>query len=192
MDKSADIGRSCYSQSHCYSRACRNFSWCWHIHCEQKGISAALICSEWETWHTLAFVGVKCERSSCITWGGRLFKVIMFWLFAGVKVLLAGEQQAAVTVAVEGLMDAKPSPELDSFLTFDPKVPLYTLPGTETHLCLDKWPSMRLPYAWMSSWSSWYVRLAFVRMVCETCRHECRSSRQPFPCTPLCIMRGLL
>lgn len=42
---------------------------------------------------------------------------------AGVKVLLAGEQQAAVTVAVEGLMDAKPSPELDSFLTFDPKVP---------------------------------------------------------------------
>ena len=35
--------------------------------------------------------------------------------------LLAGEQQAAVTVAVEGLMDAKPSPELDSFLTFDPK-----------------------------------------------------------------------
>lgn len=36
--------------------------------------------------------------------------------------LLAGEQQAAVTVAVEGLMDAKPSPELDSFLTFDPKV----------------------------------------------------------------------
>ena len=41
---------------------------------------------------------------------------------AGVKVLLAGEQQAAVTVAVEGLMDGKPLPDLDSFLTFDPKV----------------------------------------------------------------------
>ena len=40
---------------------------------------------------------------------------------AGVKVLLAGEQQAAVTVAVEALMDGKPSPELDSFATFDPK-----------------------------------------------------------------------
>jgi len=41
---------------------------------------------------------------------------------AGVKVLLAGEQQAAVTVAVEGLMDGKPLPELESFLTLDPKV----------------------------------------------------------------------
>ena len=41
----------------------------------------------------------------------------------GVKVLLAGEQQAAVTVAVEGLMDGKPLPELESFLTLDPKVP---------------------------------------------------------------------
>ena len=40
----------------------------------------------------------------------------------GVKVLLAGEQQAAVTVAVEGLMDGKPLPDLESFLTFDPKV----------------------------------------------------------------------
>jgi hypothetical protein len=40
----------------------------------------------------------------------------------GVKNLLAGEQQAAVTVAVEGLMDAKPSPDLDNFATFDPKV----------------------------------------------------------------------
>ena len=43
-------------------------------------------------------------------------------LRAGVKVLLAGEQQAAVTVAVEGLMDGKPLPELESFLTLDPKV----------------------------------------------------------------------
>jgi hypothetical protein len=40
----------------------------------------------------------------------------------GVKVLLAGEQQAAVTVAVEGLMDSKPMPELDSYCTFDPRV----------------------------------------------------------------------
>lgn len=40
----------------------------------------------------------------------------------GVKDLLAGEQQAAVTVAVEGLMDAKPAPELESFATFDPRV----------------------------------------------------------------------
>ena len=50
----------------------------------------------------------------------------------GVKVLLAGEQQAAVTVAVEGLMDGKPLPELESFLTLDPKVlpPLLPFPLT--------------------------------------------------------------
>ena len=36
--------------------------------------------------------------------------------------MLAGEQQTAVTVAMEGLMDAKPPPELESFATFDPRV----------------------------------------------------------------------
>ncbi len=43
-------------------------------------------------------------------------------MHAGVKSLLAGNQQAAVTVAVEGLMDAKANAEADSFVTFDPKV----------------------------------------------------------------------
>lgn len=43
----------------------------------------------------------------------------------GVKNLLAGEQQAAVTVAVEALMDAKP--EAEAFATFDPKVKLRLL-----------------------------------------------------------------
>ena len=36
--------------------------------------------------------------------------------------MLAGEQQAAVTVAVEGLMESKPVPELEAFALFDPKV----------------------------------------------------------------------
>lgn len=43
-------------------------------------------------------------------------------LTKGVKNLLAGEQQAAVTVAVEALMDVKPSPDADAYLLFDPKV----------------------------------------------------------------------
>ncbi len=43
-------------------------------------------------------------------------------MHAGVKSLLAGNQQAAVTVAVEGLMDAKANAEADSFVTIDPKV----------------------------------------------------------------------
>lgn len=43
------------------------------------------------------------------------------------KNMLAGEQQAAVTVAVEALMDARP--EADAFATFDPKVRLLPNPG---------------------------------------------------------------
>lgn len=41
---------------------------------------------------------------------------------AGVKNLLAGEQQAAVTVAMEALMDGKPNPETEAYAVFDPKV----------------------------------------------------------------------
>ena len=40
---------------------------------------------------------------------------------AGVKNLLAGEQQAAVTVAVEALMEGRPNPETDAYAVFDPK-----------------------------------------------------------------------
>ena len=47
--------------------------------------------------------------------------------------MLAGQQQAAVTVAVEGLMDAKAAPESDAFLTFDPKV---CMPHSWCHLTL--------------------------------------------------------
>ena len=43
---------------------------------------------------------------------------------AGVKDLLAGEQQAAVTVALEGLLDSRGAGAADAqdFATYDPKV----------------------------------------------------------------------
>jgi hypothetical protein len=50
--------------------------------------------------------------------------------------MLAGEQQAAVTVAVEGLMEARPVPELEAFATYDPKVPLTKLVGRACLLVL--------------------------------------------------------
>lgn len=43
-------------------------------------------------------------------------------LTKGVKNLLAGEQQAAVTVAVEALMEGRPNPDVDGYAYFDPKV----------------------------------------------------------------------
>ena len=48
--------------------------------------------------------------------------VLSSFCLAGVKSLLAGQQQAAVTVAVEGLMDAKANADPEAFVTFDPKV----------------------------------------------------------------------
>jgi spore germination cell wall hydrolase CwlJ-like protein len=51
---------------------------------------------------------------------GKSWLPCVFRCQTGVKNLLAGEQQAAVTVAVEALMDAKP--EAEAFATFDPKV----------------------------------------------------------------------
>ena len=49
-------------------------------------------------------------------------QVLTSLCIVGVKSLLAGQQQAAVTVAVEGLMDAKANADPDAFITFDPKV----------------------------------------------------------------------
>ncbi|KDD76262.1 Sec1 family protein [Helicosporidium sp. ATCC 50920] len=51
-------------------------------------------------------------------------------LTKGVKSLLAGEQQAAVTVALEALMDSRPRPETESFLLLDPR----GQPGQPTHV----------------------------------------------------------
>lgn len=52
-------------------------------------------------------------------WADKTFGSGLTSLTKGVKNLLAGDQLAAVTVAVEALMDAKP--EAEAFATFDPK-----------------------------------------------------------------------
>lgn len=62
------------------------------------------------------------QQSHLLSWADRTFGQGLTTITKGVKNLLAGNQQAAVTVAVEGLMDAKANAEPDSFVTFDPKV----------------------------------------------------------------------
>ena len=47
-------------------------------------------------------------------------------LTKGVKNLLTGEQEAAVTVAVESLMDGKSAPETDGYIMLDPKASVGT------------------------------------------------------------------
>ena len=63
---------------------------------------------------------------------------------AGVKNMLAGEQQAAVTVAVEGLMEARPVPELEAFATYDPKV-------DASLVCIASTSSFGMPTVWCAA-----------------------------------------
>lgn len=56
-------------------------------------------------------------------WGGQFYEQALSSLTAGVKNLLSGGRQAALTRVVESLMEAKPSPETDSYLVFDPRAP---------------------------------------------------------------------
>ena len=62
--------------------------------------------------------GAQSQFTSLI---GSTFGQGLSSLTKGVKNLLAGEQQAAVTVAVESLMDGKASPETENYAYFDPK-----------------------------------------------------------------------
>ncbi|PSC71004.1 SEC1 family transport SLY1-like [Micractinium conductrix] len=62
-------------------------------------------------------------QSQLTTLLGSTFGQGLSSLTKGVKNLLAGEQQAAVTVAVEALMEGRPNPETDAYAVFDPKAP---------------------------------------------------------------------
>jgi hypothetical protein len=66
--------------------------------------------------------GLGGAQSQLTTLLGSTFGQGLSSLTKGVKTLLAGEQQAAVTVAVEALMEGRPNPETDAYLVFDPKV----------------------------------------------------------------------
>jgi sec1 family domain-containing protein 1 len=67
-------------------------------------------------------VGLGGAQSQLTSLLGTTFGQGLSSLTKGVKNLLAGEQQAAVTVAMEALMEARPNPETDNYAVFDPKV----------------------------------------------------------------------
>jgi hypothetical protein len=63
------------------------------------------------------------SRSNLGVWGGQFYEQALSSITAGVKNLLSGGRQAALIRVVEALMEAKPSPETDPYLTFDPRAP---------------------------------------------------------------------
>ena len=63
------------------------------------------------------------SKDDLLDWAGKLYGQSISRVTAGVKNLLSGGRQLALTRAVEALMDAKQSPETDGFLYLDPRAP---------------------------------------------------------------------
>lgn len=62
-------------------------------------------------------------RGNIVDWAEKLYGQSISAVTAGVKNLLSGDLQLALTRTVEALMEGRPNPEIDSYLLFDPRAP---------------------------------------------------------------------
>ncbi|CAN1770694.1 SEC1 family transport protein SLY1 [Linum perenne] len=65
----------------------------------------------------------SASTSNIVDWAEKLYGQSLSAVTAGVKNLLSGDRQLALTRTVEALMEGKPNPEVDSYLVFDPRAP---------------------------------------------------------------------
>ena len=65
------------------------------------------------------------SKSNLGVWMGQFYEQALSSITAGVKNLLSGGRQAALTRVVEALMEGKPSPETDSYLN-SAMVPMFS------------------------------------------------------------------
>lgn len=70
---------------------------------------------------SLASANSAASRNNIVDWAEKLYGQSISAVTAGVKNLLAGDHQLAVSRTVEALMEGKPNPETDGFLIFDPR-----------------------------------------------------------------------
>ncbi|XP_051145101.1 SEC1 family transport protein SLY1 [Andrographis paniculata] len=71
----------------------------------------------------------SASRSNIVDWAEKLYGQSISAVTAGVKNLLSSDHQLALTRTVDALMDGKPSPEIESYLLFDPRAPKSNNPG---------------------------------------------------------------
>ncbi|XP_038901550.1 SEC1 family transport protein SLY1-like [Benincasa hispida] len=76
----------------------------------------------------------SASRSNIVDWAEKLYGQSISAVTAGVKNLLSSDRQLALTRTVEGLMEGKPNPEIDTFLTFDPRAPKSSSGTSSSHL----------------------------------------------------------
>ncbi|XP_008812122.2 SEC1 family transport protein SLY1-like [Phoenix dactylifera] len=72
---------------------------------------------------SLAASASSTSRSNIVDWAEKLYGQSISAVTAGMKNLLSGGRQLALTRTVEALMEGKPNPEVDSYLVFDPRAP---------------------------------------------------------------------
>lgn len=65
----------------------------------------------------------SASRSNMLDWAEKLYGQSLSAVTAGMKNLLSGGRQLALTRIVEALMEGKPNPEVDSYILFDPRAP---------------------------------------------------------------------
>ncbi|KAJ8492950.1 hypothetical protein OPV22_014671 [Ensete ventricosum] len=63
------------------------------------------------------------SRSNIVDWAEKLYGQSISAVTAGMKNLLSGGRELALTRTVEDLMEGKPNPDVDSYLIFDPRAP---------------------------------------------------------------------
>ncbi|CAH9114393.1 unnamed protein product [Cuscuta europaea] len=73
---------------------------------------------------SLASANSAASRNNIVDWAEKLYGQSISAVTAGVKNLLAGDHQLALSRIVEALMEGgKPNPETDPYLIFDPRAP---------------------------------------------------------------------
>lgn len=72
---------------------------------------------------SLASSASSASKSNIVDWAEKLYGQSISAVTAGMKNLLSGGRQLALTRTVEVLMEGKPNPEVDSYLMFDPRAP---------------------------------------------------------------------
>ncbi|XP_020577150.1 SEC1 family transport protein SLY1-like [Phalaenopsis equestris] len=65
----------------------------------------------------------SASKSNIVDWAEKLYGQSLSAVTAGMKNLLSGARQLALTRIVEALMEGKPNPEVDSYLLYDPRAP---------------------------------------------------------------------
>ncbi|GBG86377.1 hypothetical protein CBR_g41372 [Chara braunii] len=75
------------------------------------------------SWNSSLAAANAGSRGNLLDWADKLYGHGISAVTAGVKNLLSGARQLPLARAVESLMDAKPSPDTDSYLFLDPRAP---------------------------------------------------------------------